>query len=160
MKSKLHPLVARILGVYQLLVGGYGALFFAVQIIRAGGVSLAGLVFVALYILVAWAGWQLLKNRPNGATLTLVVQALQVVRVSSGAFAYAFLAGLAFWVTVGSSGLDVPGLGFGTSFRWMASSGFGPRPTAEPFTIGVNLVAAAIVAYLLYGRTGGKKRKR
>lgn len=160
MKSKPHPLAAKILGAYQLLAGGYGALFFLVQIVRAGGASLGGLVFVAMYALVAWAGWQLLNSRPNGAALTLAAQALQVVRIGSGSFAYTFLAGLAFWVTAGSGGLQVPGLGFGVSFRWMTAGGFGPRSGAEPFTIGVNLVAAAIVAYLLYGRSGGRKRKR
>lgn len=157
MRAKPNPLVSQILGVYQLLVGGYGALFFLVQIVRAGGASLAGLIFIGMYALVAWAGWRLLKRRPDGPILTAVAQGLQVVRVASDSFAYAFVAGLAFWVDLGSRGLQVPGLGFGVSFRWMTASGFGPGSGAGTFTIGINLVAAAILLYFVYGRS---KKKR
>ena len=160
MRTKPHPLVGQILGVYQLLVGGYAALMFSYQIVRAGGASLGGLVFVGMYVLVAYAGFALLKGRANGARLTVIAQALQVVRISSGSLAYAFVAGLAFWVNVGSAGLQVPGLSFGTWFRWMTATGFGPRGDAEPFTIGINLVAALILVYCLYGRPGGSSRKR
>lgn len=157
MRAKPHPLISQILGVYQLLVGGYGALFSLVQIVRTGGASLAGLIFVGMYALVAWAGWRLLKRRPDGPMLTAIAQGLQVVRVASSSFAYAFLAGMAFWLDLGSGGLQVPGLGFGVSFRWMTVSGFGPSSGTGTFTIGVNLVAAAILAYFVYGRS---KRKR
>jgi hypothetical protein len=160
MRTKPHPLVGQILGVYQLLVGGYGALMFTYHIVRAGGVSLGGLVFVAMYVLVAYAGFALLKGRANGARLTVIAQALQVVRISSGSLAYAFVAGLAFWINVGSAGLQVPGFSFGTWFRWMTASGFGTRVEAEPFTVGINLVAALILVYFLYGRSGASRRRR
>jgi len=160
MRTKPHPLIGQILGAYQLLVGGYGALFFAVQIVRAGGASLGVLVFVAMYALVAYAGWALLKGRSNGPRLTVVAQALQVARISVSSLAYAFVAGLAFWIDVGTAGIRVPGLSFGASFRWMSVSGFGPGGGGESFTLGINLVAAAILVYFLYGRTGASRRKR
>lgn len=153
-------MLGQIIGAYQLFAGGYGALFFAVQIIRAGGASLGGLIFIALYVLVAYAGFALLKGRSNGVQLTLFAQALQVVRITSSSFAYLFMAGLAFWINLGTGGLHMPGLSFGAFFRWMTTSGFGPRSGGEPFTVGVNLVSLAIVLYLLYGGPGSKKRKR
>jgi len=99
------------------------------------------------------------KGRPNGVQLTVIAQALQVIRISSGSLAYSFLAGLAFWIELGTAGLRVPGLRFGDSFRWMTPGGFGAGAPSEPFTLGVNLVAAAILLYFLRGGRSGKKRK-
>lgn len=157
MKSRPHPLGRKIIGAYQLIAGGFGALFFAVQIVRAGGASLGGLVFVAMYALVACAGVALWRGRPRGVPLTLLAQALQVVRISSRSFAYTFVAGLAYWVEVGTSGLRMPGLSFGDIFHW--SSGFGPQRESTPLAVGINLVAAGILAYFLYGRSGRKTRR-
>ncbi|HPP25936.1 MAG TPA: hypothetical protein PLV57_05415 [Phycisphaerae bacterium] len=149
----------QILGAYQLLTGGFGALYHAVLIVRAGGASLGGLVFVGLFALVAYAGYALLKNRSNGPQLTLVAQALQSVQISSSSFAYRFVAGLAFWVTLGSTGLGISGLDFGAFYRWMTASTFGTTRSAAPFTVGINLIAAAIVVWLLYW-SGSKKKRR
>ena len=101
-----------------------------------------------------------MKGRSNGAALTVFAQALQVVRITSSSFAYVFLAGLAFWISLGTGGLKIPGLRFGVSFDWMTSSSFGSPGGGEPFTIGVNLVALAIMLYLFYGKSGSKRRKR
>jgi hypothetical protein len=158
--AKPGLLTRQILGAYQLLTGGFGTLYHAVLIVRSGGASLGGLIFVALFALVAYAGYALLKNRSNTGQLTLVAQALQSVQISSGSFAYLFVAGLAFWVKLGSAGLQIPGLDFGVLYRWMTASSFGPGSSAAPFTVGINLVAAAIVAYLLYWGGGGKKKRR
>lgn len=161
MNNKPNPLLGQIIGAYQLFAGGYGALFFAVQIIRAGGASLGRLVFIALYVLVAYAGYALLKGRSNGVRLTVLAQALQVVRIASSSLAYAFLAGLAFWIELGTRGLQMPGLRFGVSFDWVIAGGFGSRGEGSPFTIGVNLIALAIVLYFLYGgKSGSRKKKR
>ncbi len=107
---------------------------------------------------VANAGIALLQGAAQRVQLTVIAQALQVIRISSGSLAYSFLAGLAFWIELGTAGLRVPGLRFGDSFRWMTPGGFGAGAPSEPFTLGVNLVAAAILLYFLRGGRSGKKQ--
>jgi len=135
------------IGLYELITGGFGALAFLFLLIRSGGISLAGLVFIALYVLVAWAGVLMLRGRPNGVKLSLIGQAAQIVQLSAGGFAYLFLAGAAVWLRLSGGRLAVH-TDFGARFNFTSNSSGGPLALA------VNLVPLAIILYLVYGGRG------
>lgn len=146
----MRKTINQAIGLYELITGGFGALWFGFAIIRSGGVSLIGLVFIALYVLVAWAGASMLRGRPNGVTLSIIGQAAQVLRLSVGGFAYVFLAGLAVWLGIGGEGVSVQ-TDFATRFHLAWGS------SGRPFAMAVNLVPLAIVLYLVYG---GRRKKK
>jgi hypothetical protein len=149
----------QVVGAYELVVGGFGVLWLCLQVLRSGGASLYGLVFLALYALVAGAGYSLVKGRAGGVRLSLVAQAVQVIQVTSTSLSWLFLAGVAWWLEIGGRGVHLSGLDLGTRFHLAISSGFGPSRTALPFSIGINLVPALILACLACSRPGGRKKR-
>lgn len=154
----MSRMLRQIIGVYELLTGGFGALWLAYSILLAGGGSLGALVFFALYAIVALAGWWLLKGRAGGVRLSIAAQAVQVPYVSLASLAFYFMAGAGLWLRIGGEGLGLDSE-FGTRFNFSLLSGFGPGRQTFPFALGVNLVPLAVLVYLVYaGR--GKARKR
>jgi hypothetical protein len=154
----MNRTLRQIIGVYELLTGGFGGLWLAYSILLAGGGSLAGLVFFALYVLTGLAGWWLLKGRAGGVRLSIVAQAMQVPYISLSSLMFYFTAGAALWLRIGGEGLWLDSE-FGTRFNFSLLSGFGPGRQTFPLVLGVNLVPLAVLVYLVYaGR--GKTRKR
>lgn len=149
----------QIIGLYELLTGGFGTLFLVYSILLAGGGSLPALVFLALYALTALAGWWLWKGRPAGVRLSIFAQAAQLVSLSARWIRFTFNAGLALWLHLGSAGLRLDhGLGPQFNFGW--ATGWGPSWQPYPVAIGVNLVAMAILLYLLMGGRKSSRKRR
>lgn len=148
----------RLIGLYELLTGGFGTLFLVYSVLLAGGGSLIALIFLAMYALTALAGLWLWSNRPAGIRLSIISQAAQTLSVSAGSIAYLFTAGIALWVRLGRGGLDFDH-DFGTRFRLGIVTGFGPGSSPYPYSIGINLLPLAILLYLWFGaRTKSGKR--
>lgn len=156
--AKAADIIRQVIGWYEVVTGGFGALYFGHAAMTSGGISSLGLMFVGLYALTAVAGLALATKLPAGWLLSLVVQAAQVVRVSTPRWAYLFTAGAAWWLQVGSAGFDWHH-DFGVRFRIFWTTGFGPSPVVEQvWLVGVNLVPMVIIGYLVYGCRRPRKR--
>ena len=147
MEAKLHRSIRQAIGWYEVICGGVALLWFGHAAVTTGGAGGWGLVFLGLYALMTVAGFRLALQRSGGGVLSIFVQALQVVRVSTVRFEYLFLAGGAVWGEVGSHrfGLNPQ---INAAFKLKQVSGFGPQFVDQPWLIGVNLIPLAIVLYL------------
>ena len=133
-----------IIGIYQV-VGGALALFNVIYTL-----SIRELMQGTLWVLVGPAvvgvlslvsGVLLLKRTPAGPSLSLIVQALQVVGFSLGNFAYALGLGLVVDITLGG---NPPPLMQRTSTYFILDWG---RTTYSPFLV-INLLALAAITVL------------
>lgn len=136
----------------------------AARVIGLGGVLFTGMrpspvILPASYYIVATvgfvlaiqAGWLLLASARLGVPLSALVQALQIVQVSSGAAAFAYAAGLQVLVRVTPSGWKVsPGMNAGV---WIG-------PTSLPFEpfVAVNLLAPIMLWILLRSSPVSQRR--
>lgn len=151
----MHKTIRRLIGLYQLLTGGYGCLFLVYSILLAGGGSLGALLILGLCILTAAAGMRLWNGRPGGQELSLLAQAAQSVSLSAGWLRYLFNAGLALWLNFGG-GVHFDH-DFGTRFRFGLASGFEPGSQPYPYAFGLNLLPLAIVLYLVLTARSSRK---
>ena len=135
----------KVIGWSELLAGvaGLGGILFTGM--RPSPVTLPAsyyLVAVAGFVLAIQAGWLLLSGARWGLPLSALVQALQVVQVSTGSAAFSFAAGLQVLVrrTPGSGKIS-SGMNTGV---WIG-------PTSLPFEsfVAVNLLALLALWLLL-----------
>jgi hypothetical protein len=145
---RIHRYIRQIIGWYEVACGGGALLWFGYAAITTSGAGGWVLVFLGLYALTTVAGFRLARQRSGGRLLSVLAQAAQVVRISTARFEYLFLAGGALWGEAGSNRLGFhPQLGL--AFKFKQVSGFGPQFVDQPWLVGVNLVALAIILYLL-----------
>jgi hypothetical protein len=147
MEVKLRKYMLQVIGWYEVICGGGALLWFGYAAVMTGGLGGWGLVFLGLYALMTVAGFRLAQQRSGGTVLSVLVQAMQVVRISTVRFEYLFLAGGAVWGEVGSNRFGFcPQIN--AAFRLKLISGFGPQFVDQPWLVGVNLIPLAIVLYL------------
>jgi hypothetical protein len=151
----MHKHLRRIIGLYELLTGGYGCLWMVYSILLAGGGSLAALLVLCLYILIALAGFSLWNDRPKGRPLSIVAQAVQALSISAGWFHYLVTAGLSLRLVLGG-GLHFHH-SFDTNFHLGWTSGFGSGSHPFPYELGVNLTALAMLVYLIFSGKNARK---
>jgi hypothetical protein len=152
----VNRILTKGVGFYQLIVGGYGALYMLFLAVRAGGISLLNMMILGLLVLLVAAGAALLKKPKLGRRLSIVAQVFQVPFIDTARFGYQLAAGIAAWCRLSTAGVSFP-TAFGVSWHVRFSSGFGPAFENHPIVLGVNLVPLLIIGYLYYsGRRSGK----
>lgn len=131
----------------EVLGGALGILSAGWLLVQGPGVGLfvVGIAFLALFAVSVLAGLWLWRGDPRGLPLSTVVQVVQVPVVSSSLVYYAYsLVGLL--VTVSGA------LSFeGELHLWSSGSLIVGAPVTE-WRIGVNVVALAALAVLMYAR--------
>jgi hypothetical protein len=155
----MTQLISRIIAVVQVLGGLMGTVAAVGLIVRAGAGGFAfGALFIALYLLSVVGGILLWRGRLLGYTLSIVVQALQVLHVETARFAWQFVVGLAGWLAWASDGVsDGVSVDYdiASRFQLMFASGFGPRFDEAGVHLGLNAVAGVVLVYLIVARRRG-----
>jgi len=134
------------------IFGGVSGIIVTVVIVVNSGMNfftaLLGGIGVSLSALCVGAGVLLWRNHPAGMTLSLIIQALQIPRVSFGGLLYYFFLGI-------DTGLAVSGLEPGADLRVHFSLNFGGNlrlnigTDPNPIMLGVNIFAIFAFSYLL-----------
>ena len=76
-----------------MICGGGALLWFGHAAVTTGGAGGWGLISLGLYALMTVAGFRLAQQRSGGTVLSVLVQAMQVARISTVRLEYLFLAG-------------------------------------------------------------------
>ena len=121
----------------RLLTSGSGRFF-------SPGVAIGGL-FIVLFGWAVWTGIDLWRGRRQAVTWAIILFAMQVPSLTIPGFSYEFYTGIVIQVLFGSSGLNFA-FNFGSSFDFHI---LGSLPG---FVFGINLVAIAILIYLVRAR--------
>jgi hypothetical protein len=129
--------------------GAVGAGWCGWAMLNRGGTSLLLLLFTCLYALSIVAGVALLRNRSPGVPLSMLVQAVQVPQIETARISYLFVSGLGAWLEVGTTGIGFH-YALASRFHVAITTGWGPPIERTPVLIGVNLIAALALAYLVF----------
>jgi hypothetical protein len=85
----------KIIGLYQLITGVFGAIIILANILSTGlnsGVLPQIIAGVVLYGLLAWTGYGLLNDLKNALKYSRLIQSLQIVSFTIGGTLYKFTA--------------------------------------------------------------------
>ncbi|WP_166242665.1 sulfite exporter TauE/SafE family protein [Paenibacillus turpanensis] len=146
------------LGWYQIISGLIGAammiivFLFSIKIssfLSAVILILLFGIFFGLYLLVAAAGYFILKDKRHGRKLTVWVQALQIPSFSILGLSYKFIAGLSV-----SLGLQlVPNLNMGLNFYILNQFNLSFSNGHHQLFLSINIVPILILYFLYKNRT-------
>src|SRR5258708_42503 len=128
----------------ELLGGIFGLLILLpVAAIQRGNV-LTPIYYIGAgfgFLLAMIAGWRLLRGKPFGRELSVVVQILQVVQIIANGWMFKYVTGLQLVVKIGRSTVEFsPGVN--------ASVWLGPTLAPAASSIGINLFALWATIYL------------
>ena len=152
MKHLTHKL-NKLIAAFEIIGGAIGIVMGVLPLFRLEGIQgptgevvayfAICLGFAALYGVSLYAGVELWKEKRIGYTLSIFSQALQVPMFASSYVIYNFFSAISLSVLVSEFGPSIKFL-IGNSF----SLGF-VRPDV-PLAFGLNLVALAILVYLVH----------
>ena len=114
-----------------------------------GGISFLWLVLLAVHLLVGVAGVGLWRGTRRGLRGSIVAQAIQMPWIATAHVSYRLGVGLAYWVALRGGALTHD-RAIGSTFLVEFRQGFGPWVDQFTPTFGVNLVALATGAYLVF----------
>lgn len=103
-------------------------------------------VFLVLYVLCFIAGLLLWRSRAAGISLSKLIQVLQIPQFVVGGVLYKFVAGLEITPVISYAANE---LNLGFSFYTGSLWDFSITPNGAPISIGINIVALIVLAYLL-----------
>jgi hypothetical protein len=130
-----------------LIIGGVAGLIVAVSLwLQASLASLLSLFLIAIFGLSAWVGAGLWREQPHYHVLAQLIFALQVPIVTCSAFTYKFFTAMTLDLSLESAAESK------LHVDWELGSkiSFVIGPDTPGFVIGVNLLALAALAYLLF----------
>lgn len=152
--------IRRTVAVFEMIGGLLGvviilhSLGLQVVLVLSGVVGpvwlLVSILFLILYLLCLVAGLLLWKKDARGVILSKLIQALQITQLTTAGFSYQFVAGFGVTLFIASTRL-------GIEFQ-LPSLDVGRVSQSEPFSLGVNIIALFIFAYLFKGRPKGQKQ--
>ncbi len=142
-----------VIAILQIIGGGMG-IWVSIQYLADDGnidafVLLVTSIFIAFYLTGIYAGWLLWKEHPQGITLSMFIQLLQLPQISIPGITYLFVNSLEISLVIWSNSLPVsftdihfgPDMTFG-SYWGLTLGGF------EEFFVGLNVLSLAILLYL------------
>ena len=145
------PIFARLIGALQFIGGVQGVWLAVPAVFHPGGVSFMAMSLAAVYIVSVVAGVGAFRWTHAGRQLSLGVQALQLVAITTTSLGFSFVSGAGLWVTFGAGGVATHRV-LGSAFNWEIQSGWGPGIRQVPLSIGLNVIAATAFVWLLRHR--------
>lgn len=150
-----RPMLYSIIGMYEVIGGMVSLLTFldALRFVPAAGASgtSATLFSATAAIVSVLAGAFLLQGRRSGIHLSLIVQSVQLVAISSGTHLYQIILGPFIYIGVTASWF---GIDAGLMPRFMVLVSEGRR---FPDFIAVNVVAGAFIGPLLHAHRASER---
>ena len=130
---------------------GLGVWLGVVALQQAPAMIIIAAVFVAVFAVCVWRGFELWKGKPSGYKWAKILYAAQIPVVSLSSVSYEFSTGLKLALLVGES-VDFLTINLGSSLNMYLS------PEIQATYFGVNLVAAIALAYLMFSRNPETER--
>jgi hypothetical protein len=129
-----------------LIIGGAAGLVLAILLSRTSLPFLFSFVFVVMFGLSAWVGAGLWRGRPRYHVWAALIFALQVPIVTCSAFSYRFFTAMTLGLTFENAAENK------LNFEWELGSklSFSVPSNTPDLIFGVNLIAVAAMAYLLF----------
>ena len=146
MKIQWH----RVIAVWEIAggaIGFYVTLPLLFQYLRSDGyyAPVVAIVFLVIYAMLFVGGLLLWNGKPLGENLSLIVQALQIPRITTEIYIYQLLVifSLQIGVRDGSGNIN---------YAWGNIWRFGKLYSEEPTRFLLNILAILSVAYLIYNK--------
>lgn len=147
-----------VIAILQVIGGGLGLLVSFQYLSDVGNIDafvvLITMIFIVFYLTSIFAGWLLWKEHPQGITLSMFIQLLQIPQISIPGFVYIFINPLDISLVMRSSSFPVsitefsfgPDIFFGSSWSFYVGA-------FEEFLVGFNVLALVLLIFL------GRKRR-
>jgi hypothetical protein len=145
------PIFARVIGALQFVGGVMGVWLAAPAMVAFESFSFIATFIAAVYVLSVVAGVGAFRWTRWGRRLSLAVQAVELLSVTTTSLSFSFVSGAGLWLTLGRAGVTTQRV-LGSAFEFHTQSGFGPGIVHKPFEIGVNVIAATAFVWLLRHR--------
>ena len=145
------PVGVRILA-FMLIAGGIVGIGLSIWMAILGMhrpvFAVAAIAFAAAFGFTAWQGVKLWNGSAGGYRWAKILFAAQIPTLSLGGLTYGFFTLFGFNVQAGA-GVEALDFNLGSALNLMYT------PGEQPMYVGINLVAAAALAYLLFRTRSG-----